>query len=144
MTFTKVMMDKLRASRGTIVVIAIIGITAYQGFQVMMKDMESRTQQELIRMRYEQERQGQPPKKGAESTKLAIQKMLSDLPNKTMRQKLEDAVDAAHKTHGIGFRNSPLDPVDVPMSTSFTGFGEGETSGSFEPQPIEDDDSKAS
>ena len=137
------MLKKLKASAGTIVFAAVIGITAYQGFQVMMRDMELRTQQELIRMRYEQERRGEAPKKGAESTKLAIQKMLSDLPNKTMRQKLEDAVDAAHKTHGIGFRNSPLDPVDVAMPTSFTGFGEGETSGSLESQSIADDDAEA-
>ena len=63
---------------------------------------------------------GGKDKSGTESTKLAIQKMLADLPNKTTRQKLEDAVDAAHRTHGIGFRNSLSDPIDAAMPTSFS------------------------
>lgn len=131
------MLQKLKGSTGTIILITVIGIAGYQGFQVMMNDMELRTQQELIRMKYEQEMRGGAPRKGVDSTKLAIQKMLSDLPNKTTRQKLEDAVDAAHRTHGIGFRNSPLDPIDVGMPTSFTDFPpEGEFSIDAESQPF--------
>jgi hypothetical protein len=42
-----------------------------------------------------------------------------DLPNKTTRQKLEDAVDAAHRTHGIGFPDSPNSPKDRGLPTSF-------------------------
>lgn len=89
-------------------------------FLYTTNDMDARTNQQLAKMRLEKELNGGAGMKGTESTKIALQKMLDDLPNKTTRQKLEDAVDAAHRTHGIGFRNSPLDPVDVGLPTSFT------------------------
>jgi hypothetical protein len=86
-----------------------------------MEGLEERTAQQLLALKLEQ-KLGIKDTKGTESTKSSIIQMLNELPNKTRRQKLEAAVDAAHKSHGIGFRNSPQDPVDVPMPTSFTDF----------------------
>ena len=87
----------------------------------MMRGLDERTAQQLTALKFEQQN-GNKEMKGTESTKIALQKMLTDLPNKSTRQKLEDAVDAAHRTHGIGFRNSPLDPIDVGMPTSYKSF----------------------
>jgi hypothetical protein len=86
-----------------------------------MEGLEERTAQQFLALKLEQ-KLGIKDTKGTESTKSSIIQMLNELPNKTRRQKLEAAVDAAHKSHGIGFRNSPQDPVDVPMPTSFTDF----------------------
>jgi hypothetical protein len=86
-----------------------------------MEGLEERTSQQLLALKLEQ-KLGIKDSKGTESTKSSIMQMLNELPNKTRRQKVEAAVDAAHKSHGIGFRNSSQDPVDVPMPTSFTDF----------------------
>ena len=111
-------MSVLRSNKFALSAIAVVGFASHY---YTMKDLDERTAQQLTTLKIEQQNGGKETK-GTESTKIALQKMLTDLPNKSTRQKLEDAVDAAHRTHGIGFRNSPLDPIDVGMPTSYKSF----------------------
>lgn len=100
---------------------AALAAVAFVSYYHTMEGLEERTAQQLLALKLEQ-KLGMKDSKGTDSTKSSIMQMLNELPNKTRREKLEAAVDAAHKSHGIGFRNSPHDPVDVPMPTSFTDF----------------------
>ena len=104
--------------------IAAIGVVGFESHRQTMQNLDERTSQQLMALKLEQQSSGNS-RKGTESTKIALKKMLDELPTKTTRMKLEDAVDAAHKTHGLGFRNSPLDPVDVGLPTSYTSFSDG-------------------
>eukprot|EP00596_Hydrurales_sp_CCMP1899_P010961 CAMPEP_0119036174 /NCGR_PEP_ID=MMETSP1177-20130426/3708_1 /TAXON_ID=2985 /ORGANISM="Ochromonas sp, Strain CCMP1899" /LENGTH=130 /DNA_ID=CAMNT_0006995603 /DNA_START=90 /DNA_END=482 /DNA_ORIENTATION=- len=83
------------------------------------RDLEERTQQLILHSQLEKSKMPEAQQRGSEETKKALSKMLRDLPNKTTRQKLEDAVDAAHRTHGIGFPDSPNSPKDRGLPTSF-------------------------
>lgn len=96
--------------------VIVLGLGTYY---LTTRGSEERQSQELLALKLEQ-KLGLKQSTANDSTKNAIQKMLSELENKTMRQKLEAASDAAHKSHRIGFRNSPSDPVDAPMPTSFS------------------------
>jgi ethanolamine utilization microcompartment shell protein EutL len=110
-----------RLKQNNIFLIGSVGLVGFALHRYTMSDLDARTEQALIKLRLERQlKGGGAEKKGSDATKEALHKMLTDLPNKTTRQKLEDAVDAAHKTHGYGFRNSPTDPVDTPLPTAFT------------------------
>ena len=101
-----------------------IGAVGYESHRQTMQGLDERTEQQLMALKLEQQSTGNS-RKGTESTKVALKKMLDELPNKTTRMKLEDAVDAAHKTHGLGFRNSPFDPIDAGLPTSYQSFADG-------------------
>ena len=101
-----------------------IGVVGFESHRRTMQGLDERTSQQLMALKLEQQSNGNS-NKGTESTKVALKKMLDELPTKTTRMKLEDAVDAAHKTHGLGFRNSPFDPVDVGLPTSYKTFSDG-------------------
>jgi len=51
-------------------------------------------------------------------SKRAVQDMLIGLKAKSTREKLEAAVDAAHKTHGIGFPNTETDSIKEASGAS--------------------------